>query len=492
MQNKLKIMYISSEIAPFAKTGGLADVSGALPKILKEKDHDVRLFMPKYASINERKYTLREVIRLKNIKVPMGTKTEAANVKSAFLPDSKVQVYFVENKEYFNRSELYIDPETNKDWPDNAERFIFFSRSALEILKILHWQPDIIHCNDWQTALIPLYLKTVLKDDPFFSDTHSLLSIHNIAYQGIFKDDILPIMGIPEDLYYKESPIEFWGNINFLKGGIVYADVINTVSKNYAKEIQKSDEFGRGLQFALRKRKKDLYGIVNGIDYSIWDPETDKLIPKNYSRRDFSGKLENKKALVESLGLPFDENTAVIGTVSRLTDQKGFDLIAEALEKMFKMNIQYILLGTGDQKYHQLFEKLVKKYPDKLSVNLKFDNKLAHQIEAGCDMFLMPSQFEPCGLNQLYSLKYGTIPIVRATGGLIDTVKNISPDMKKGCGFVFMEYSASAMLHEIRRAIDAFRNKDEWRKLMIRAMQQDFSWQASAEKYEQLYEKIAN
>ena len=490
MQKKLKIMYISSEIAPFAKTGGLADVAGALPKILKEKEHDVRLFMPKYASINERKYTLREVIRLKDIKVPLGTKTVTASVKSAFLPDSKVQVYFVENKDYFNRSDLYIDPETNKDWPDNAERFIFFSRSALEILKILHWQPDIIHCNDWQTALIPLYLKTVLKDDPFFSETLTLLSIHNIAFQGIFENNILPLMGVSEDIHYKESPIDFWGKINFLKGGIVYADVINTVSKNYAKEIQKSDEFGRGLQFELKKRRKDLYGIVNGIDYSVWDPEIDKLITANYSRRDLSGKLENKKALVESLGLPFDENKAVIGTVSRLSDQKGFDLIAEALEDMFKMDVQYVLLGTGDEKYHKLFEKFAKKYPDKISINLKFDNQLAHQIEAGCDMFLMPSQFEPCGLNQLYSLKYGTIPIVRATGGLVDTVKNIDPDLKKGCGFVFKDYSVSSMLQEVRRAVEAFQDKDEWRKLMSRAMKQDFSWYVSAEKYEQLYEKL--
>lgn len=492
MQNKLKIMYISSEIAPFAKTGGLADVSGALPKILKEKEHDVRVFMPKYASINERKYTLREVIRLKDIKVPMGTQSAVANVKSAFLPDSKVQVYFVENKDYFNRSDLYIDPETNKDWPDNAERFIFFSRAALEILKILHWQPDIIHCNDWQTALIPLYLKTVFKDDPFFADTNSLLSIHNIAFQGIFEDTILPLMGVPKDLYFKESPIEFWGKINFLKGGIVYADVINTVSKNYAKEIQQSDEFGRGLQLELRKRSKDVYGIVNGIDYSVWDPEIDDLLPANYSRRDLSGKLENKKALVESLGLKFNENTAVIGTVSRLTDQKGFDLIAEALNDLLKLDVQYILLGTGEEKYHKLFENFAKKYPNKISVNLKFDNQLAHQIEAGCDMFLMPSQFEPCGLNQLYSLKYGTIPIVRATGGLVDTVKNISPDIKKGCGFVFKDYTAQAMMREIRRAVEAFKDKEEWGKLMSRAMKLDFSWYVSTEKYEQLYEKLVS
>jgi len=490
MKKKLKILYISSEIAPFAKTGGLADVAGALPKILKENEHDIRLFMPKYASINERKFTLREVIRLKDINVPLGNKTAAANVKSAFLPDSKVQVYFIENKDYFNRPDLYIDPETNKDWPDNAERFIFFSRATLEILKILHWQPDIIHCNDWQSALIPLYLKTIFKDDPFFAETHSLLSIHNIAFQGIFEPDILPLMGVPDNLFYKESPIEFWGKVNFLKGGIVYADVINTVSKNYAKEIQSTDEFGRGLQFELRKRNRDLYGIVNGIDYSVWDPEVDTLIAANYSRRDFTGKMANKKFLVESLGLSFDENTAVIGTVSRLTDQKGFDLIAEALDEMLKMNVQYILLGTGDEMYHKLFMKFAQKYPRKISVNLKFDNQLAHQIEAGCDMFLMPSQFEPCGLNQLYSLKYGTIPIVRATGGLVDTVKQIDSDLKRGCGFVFTDYSSRAMLAEVRRAVDIFQNKENWRMLMTRAMKLDFSWRMAAEKYEQLYETL--
>ncbi len=491
MQKKLKILYISSEIAPFVKTSPMADVAEALPKVLKNMDCDIRLFIPKYGIINERKYTLREVIRLKEIKVPQGDKTVIASVKSAFLPDSKIQVYFVENKDYFDRSELYFDPKTNDEWEDNAERFIFFSRSIFEILKVLHWQPDIIHCNDWQTALIPFFLKTIYNEDPFFHKTLTLLSIHNLAMQGIYDKKVLSHIGHPNDFFYPNSAIEFKGKINFLKAGIIYADLINTVSNNYAKEIQTSEEYGFGLQGIFRKRSKHLYGIVNGIDYSVWNPEIDQFIPYNYSRKEIAGKLENKRVLVESQGLKFNENIPVIGTISLLTDHKGFDLLIAIFDDLMKMKIQYILLGEGgDEKYLKLFQSFVKKYPNKMAINLGFDDQLSHLIEAGCDIFLVPSRVEPWGTKQLYSLKYGTIPIVYATGSLVDTVKNFNPETKRGYGFVLNNYSSEALLDAISQAVKLFHDKDAWKKLVDRAMKQDFSWYVAAENYRELYYKL--
>ncbi|OQX95537.1 starch synthase [candidate division KSB1 bacterium 4572_119] len=490
MKKQLKILFVSSEVAPFAKTGGLADVSGSLPKVLKEMNHDVRIVMPKYGSINERKYVLREVIRLKDIKVTMGDKDAVADVKSSFLPNTKVQVYFVGNKDYFNRKGYYGDPVTNEDWPDNAERFGFFSHSCLEILKKLHWQPDIIHCNDWQTALIPFYLKTLYNDESFFDETKTLLSIHNLAFQGIFEKDNISFLNVEEFELQPGGELDFGGRINFLKAGILHSDVISTVSKTYAKEIQKSEEFGFGLQSYLKKRSKDLFGIVNGIDYDEWNPETDKLIPNNYTKNDLSGKVKNKIALIEKFGLKFDPNIPLIGTVSRLTDQKGFDIITKAIDDMMKLDLQYVILGVGEVKYQNLLKKYAKKYSKKLAIEIQYDNKLAHEIEAGSDIFLMPSKFEPCGLNQLYSLKYGTIPIVRSTGGLADTIKNYTPETGRGYGFVFDDYSSKALLQVVKKAIELFKNQDTWKKLINRAMKQDFSWSKAAEKYVELYNSM--
>ncbi|MBC8181209.1 glycogen synthase GlgA [candidate division KSB1 bacterium] len=490
MRKTLKILYISSEVSPFAKTGGLADVSESLPKELKESAHDIRIFMPKYGSINERKFVLREVIRLKDIQVPVGNKVAVANVKSSFLPQAKVQIYFIGNKEYFSRTGYYVDPKTNKDWKDNAERFIFLCRATLEILKKLHWQPDIIHCNDWQTALIPYLLKTVYQNDKFFKDIKTLLSLHNLSFQGIFEKKEFALLASSQDVSKPDSSLEFFGKINFLKAGIINADFLHTVSKRYAKEVQQSDEYGFGLQDILKKKSKKLTGIINGVDYSIWNPETDKLLPNTYSRKDLKGKMENKRLLVESQGLIFKENIPVLGTISRITEQKGFDIIIKSIDKIMRLDLQYIILGTGEIKYHKLLEKLAKKYPGKLAVNIKFDDELAHQIEAGADMFLMPSKFEPCGLNQLYSLKYGTIPIVRATGGLADTVKNFSQETGRGYGFVFEEYSSAALISTIEKAIAVYHNDKLWKKLIERAMKLDFSWQVVTEKYLNLYNSL--
>ena len=490
MQRKLKIMYISSEVSPFMKTGGLADVAGAFPKAIKDLNHDIRIFMPKYSHINERKYTLREVIRLKEIEVNLGPKKIVANIKSAFLPDSKVQVYFVENKGYFNSAEFYLPPATEAQRVNQAEQFIFFSRSVFEILKILHWQPDIIHCNDWQTALIPVYLEEIYKTDPFFSRTYSLLTIHDWAHQGIFDRELLPLLEISEECFNPDGDSESEGKINFLKAGIIYADIVNTTSKSCASEVQSSDEFAFGLQRVVQKKANNFYGIVNGIDEKVWNPESDSHISHKFSIKDMSGKIVNKRLLVESQGLKFDDKIPLIGTISRLTDLKGFDLITAILDDMLKLDVQYILLGHGDEKYHRFFKSAARKYPSKLAVNFKFDDPLAHQIEAGCDMYLMPSHIEACGLNQLYSLKYGTIPIVHATGGLTDTVKDFNPSTNRGYGFVFQKYSPESLLKILKRSIKTFHDQETWPRLVDRAMRLNFSWHVSAEKYINLYYQL--
>lgn len=486
---QFKICYVSSEVVPFAKTGGLADVAGALPVALKEMEQDIRLMMAKYKSINERKFVLREVIRLKEVEVELGGRKLIADGKTAFLPNSKVHVYFLHIPEYFDRKDLYVDSKTGKEFEDNAERFAFFSKAVLETLKLLYWQPDIIHCNEWQTALIPFYLKTHYKDDEFFQNTRTVLTLHNLAYQGRYPLEKAEKIGIPAEYVQPGREFEFHGQLNLLKGGILFADKLNTVSKRYAEEIMSDPEYGFGLEEILQKRKADFSGILNGVDYTVWNPETDNLIPVNYTADTLDKKVENKKVLCRQNGLTFNPDVPIIGIISRLADQKGFDLIAEAADELMSLNIQIVILGTGDPNYHKLLEKLARKYSKKLAVNLRFDNKMAHLIEAGADMFLMPSRYEPCGLNQMYSLKYGTVPIVRETGGLADTVVNFDPKTGKGNGFTFKEYKAAAMMEAIRRAVDTFEDKSVWRKIQQAGMQEDYSWQRSASEYMELYEK---
>ncbi len=486
----LKICYVSSEVVPFAKTGGLADVAGALPVALKEMEQDVRVMMANYKSINERKFVLREVIRLKEVKVILDAETKIVDGKTAFLPNSKVHVYFLHIPDYFDRKELYVDPATGKDFKDNAERFAFFSKATLETLKLLYWQPDIIHCNEWQTALIPFYLKTLYKDDEFFKNTKTVLTLHNLAYQGIFPLEKAKKIEIPKEYIKTGAEFEFYGKLNLLKGGILFADVLNTVSEKYAEEITSDPEFGFGFEKILASRKKDLVGILNGVDYENWSPETDNLIPQKYSWNKLEAKIQNKKVLCKQNNLEFKEDVPVIGIISRLADQKGFDLIEEVAIELMEMDLQIIILGTGDTKYHKFFEKLAKKYPQKVAINLRFDNKMAHLIEAGADIFLMPSRFEPCGLNQMYSLKYGTVPVVRETGGLADTILDYNAKTGEGTGFTFKKYQAKEMLKAITRAVKTFSNKKIWNDIQTTGMKKDFSWTKSAEKYMSLYEKV--
>lgn len=490
---KLKILFLSSEVYPFAKTGGLADVSNSLPRALKELGHEVRIIMPKYKIINDRKYVLREVIRLRNISIPIGDSEKKINVKSAFTPDSlKLQIYFIDFRQYFAREGLYVDAKTNKEYPDNDERFILFAKAVFKTLKLLYWQPDVIHCNDWQSGLVPFFLKTKYKDDEFFKNTATLLTIHNVGYQGNF----------PKESYLKTNSdpkyctpgglLEFYNKFSFLKAGINYADYINTVSGAYAEEIQSHEEYGMGFEGILRDKKKIFTGILNGVDYKVWNPETDKLIPQTYTYANIGKKAENKKALVEKCGFAFDENVPLIGIISRLDDQKGFDILEQAFDEILNMNVQMVVLGVGDKKYHKMLSDFEKKHSGKLSVNLRFDDELAHLIEAGADMFLMPSRYEPCGLNQLFSLKYGTVPIVRKTGGLADTIKEFDPEKGKGNGFVFEEYKSSELLKAVKRALELYKKPKIWKKLIRNGMKQDFSWTVSAKKYSKLYERIIN
>jgi starch synthase len=489
---KFKILFVTSEVYPFVKTGGLADVSSALPQQLVELGHEVRIVVPKYGAVDDRKFKIHEVVRLKDLKVNIGHKEVTFSLKSCFLPGQKVrvQIYFLDNHEYFgSRNSLYTDPLTGKDYPDNDERFILLSRSVFELISKLGWIPDIIHCNDWQCGLIPAYLNTIYKNEHQFSQFKTLFTIHNLAYQGQFPKSSFHKTGLPDELN-SEKGIEIYDKINFMKSGLLYADVINTVSETYANEIRTDEELGAGLKNVLAKRKTDLYGIINGIDTRIWNPEKDKLLPKKYSAKSIEGKTENKEELTRKFGFTYNPDTPLIGVISRLFDSKGMDLIMEAFKELMTLNIQMVLLGTGDKKYHHFFEKMSSKYSQKFSCYLGFNDDLAHLIEGGADIFLMPSRYEPCGLNQMYSLMYGTVPLVRETGGLADTVVRFNEKTEEGNGFMFKSCEPTAMIKELKRALKIFEDKKTWLKIMKNGMKSDFSWNSSAKKYIDLYKTV--
>ncbi|MCK4532481.1 glycogen synthase GlgA [bacterium] len=481
----MNILIAASECVPFAKTGGLADVTGALPKALKELKHDVRVIMPRYKKIDAKKFNLKVIAR--NIPVSFGNKVELATVMEGKINSkSSIPVYFVDNEKYYNRDELYRT--SLGDYSDNGERFIFFSRAVLEVAKAINFKPDVIHCNDWQTGLIPAYLKTLYKLDPFFLRTAVLYTIHNIAYQGVFPRDIFYLAGFDWEDFIPQR-LEYYGQINFMKAGLVYAEGLNTVSKTYSRQIQTSEEFGRGMEGVLVQRKKDLYGIINGLDYSIWNPKQDQNIIVQYSLDDLEGKTTCKKDLQKISGLPIAPDIPLIGLVARLDAQKGLDILHEAIGRMMRMKLQLIILGTGDPVYMELFERIGKKYPRQISVNLKFDNALAHKIYAGSDMFLIPSHFEPCGLGQLISFVYGTIPVVHKTGGLSDTVDSFNVRTGKGRGFLFNEYNAKSLFESIKKAVKIYKIKKKWNRLIKNGMESDFSWEKAAKSYVRLYKK---
>jgi starch synthase len=478
----MNVVFAASECVPFSKTGGLADVVGALPKALVELGHTVSVYLPKY---KQTKLEGSKVL-LRSVTIPFDDKYRFCSVLDGG-KHSGVQFYFIDYPPFFDREALYGSPAG--DYPDNAERFALYSRAVLEASKILG-VPQIFHCHDWQSALVPVLLRTSYGEDPLFRSTATLFTIHNIGYQGLFPADTLPLLMLPWDLFTIPK-MEFFGKINFLKGALVFSDFINTVSRKYSQEIQ-TPEYGFGLEGVLRQRSATVAGILNGVDYSEWSPEQDKFIARPYSASDLEGKRECKHDLLQQFGFAnTNPELPVVGIVSRFAKQKGFDLIAQVANDLARLPLVLTVLGNGDKEYEELFRRLQHQFPQKFSVKVTYDNAIAHKIEAGADMFLMPSRYEPCGLNQIYSLKYGTVPIVRATGGLDDTIEPWNPSTGKGTGFKFSAYSGSALLASIQEALQSFQDKAGWKKLMINGMSKDFSWSASAREYARLYERLA-
>ena len=485
----MKIAVIASEAAPFARTGGLGDVVGSLPAALARLGNDVKVYLPRYGSIDAAKYGLGRLDWSASLHVAGKARPLSVEV----LPDRKtgVEYYFLGNQGFFARENLYHDADAGKDYDDNDERFLFFSHAVFETLRRSGLQPDILHTHDWQAALIAPMVKTIMAGDDYVSGARTVLTIHNLAYQGTFEKESYDKLGLPADLIRATGPFEFYDKVNFLKAAIWFADKITTVSEQYAREIQ-SAEFGCGLEGVLGQRADDLVGILNGVDYNVWSPSRDRKIPFKYHRANLGGKRGNKVELLRHAALPIRERTPLIGVISRLVDQKGFDLVTAVADRLFKKNLQMIVLGSGAEKYHELLRTLEQKYPDKCRVYLKFDDRLAHWIEAGSDIFLMPSRFEPCGLNQMYSLKYGTVPVVRRVGGLADTVQDYDENTGVGTGFVFDEYTEEALLEALERALCLYARKRQWTKVVKAGMAQDFSWNQSAKKYHRLFEQLVH
>lgn len=474
----MKILFVAPEALPYSKTGGLADVTEALPKALAAAGHEVCVFLPRYRG-NKIVST-----RVSSVTVAMGTRLRFPAITEA-APVDRVRYFLLDDPEYFDREGLYGDEKG--EFPDNADRFGEFARTAIEFVKRV-WLPDVVHCHDWQSALVPVLLRTQHAKDPAVHSLPVVFTIHNLAYQGLFPAQALDEIGLSRELFTLNG-LEFYGKLNFLKGGIVYSDYLTTVSRRYAREIQ-TGEYGAGLEGVVRNRADRLVGILNGADYSIWSPEADRFIVQNYSVHNLEGKKACKKSLLEAFGLPQENmERPVIGIVSRMADQKGFDLIAATADDLLKENLAMVVLGTGNPNYEQLFATLASKNGARVGLKIGFDEKLAHKVEAGADMFLMPSRYEPCGLNQIYSLRYGTVPIVRATGGLDDTVENYDPKSKQGTGFKFDAYEGRALLNSVREALKIYREPSVWRGIMAHGMAKDFSWKASATAYLALYEQ---
>jgi len=478
----MRIAFAASECVPFSKTGGLADVVGALPRALAALGHQVSVYVPRYrqTKLNDPQTVVR------SITIPFDDKYRFCSVVAAgtSMP-SGVRFYFVEYPQYFDREALYGSPAG--DYPDNAERFAMFSRAVLEASKILG-VPHVFHCHDWQSALVPVMLRTLYAEDPAFRDVATVFTIHNMGYQGLFPPDTLPLLMLPWDLL-TISKMEFFGQVNFLKGALVLSDYVTTVSKKYSQEIQ-TTEYGFGLEGVLRQRAATVTGILNGVDYDEWSPQTDKFAVAKYSPQDLSGKLKCKHDLLHAFGVTnADSRVPVIGIVSRFAAQKGFDLIAQIMDRLAREEMIVVALGAGDKTYEEMFQRLNKQFPNKIATKVAYDNVIAHKIEAGADMFLMPSRYEPCGLNQIYSLKYGTVPIVRATGGLDDTIEPWDARSGKGTGFKFTDYTGEALLATIKQALLAYRDPSSWQTLMRNGMSRDFSWGASAREYGKIYER---
>jgi starch synthase len=503
----MRCLYVASEVAGFAKTGGLADVAASLPRALAERGHECAVLMPLYRCVRHGPHPLTNTgLRFT---VPLGKSLVQGSLWRTTLPDSTVPLYLIEQPGYFERD----DPATGKglyqfstpegrraDYADNCERFIFFNQAALETLRLLDFWPEVVHVNDWQTSLVPVYLKELYPHHPVtalrprYRKLRTLLTIHNLAYQGLFWHLDMPLTGLPWRLFHHER-LEFFGKLSFLKGGIIYADLLNTVSPTYAREIQ-TPYYGCGLQAVLAARRKDLFGIVNGIDERVWDPAIDPQLAARYDVETVTvGKPACKEALQRHFGLGQQPRTPLLAMVSRLAEQKGVDLLCQIAPALLQQNVQLVVLGEGQADLQAMLTALRSQFPTQVGLKLGQDEPLAHQIEAGADIFLMPSQYEPCGLSQLYSLKYGTVPVVRATGGLCDTVTDATAERLldgTATGFAFVAMTPAAFLSTVERALALYREQPEiWRHVMQNGMRQDWSWRRSAAEYENLYEKLA-
>jgi len=482
--DKLNILFVASEVVPFAKSGGLADVAGALPKALMDLGHDVRVVMPRYYIVDREKYALKPLEGV--LGVPMGAMGERwASVWEGRLPGSEVPVYFIDHEAMFGRARLY-DDEHGFSYGDNDNRFLFLSRAAMQLAKMLHFRPDIIHANDWHTAAMPLLLNSAYVFDAFYADTASVLTIHNMQHQGRFYGGVIDVMGVSWS-HFNPFELEDFNGVNLLKGGVVHADAVSTVSKRYAQEIQTA-EFGWGLHEVVRAHNDKLFGVVNGVDYDEWNPAIDPMIPAHFDTDDLEGKRACKRALQERFGLQQRDDVLLVGLVGRLAEQKGIGLLAAAVGRLMQMDIQIVLLGTGEKWAEHFFSDLCVHYPGRFGCYIGYHNDLAHQIEAGSDLFLMPSLFEPCGLNQIYSLRYGTLPLVRATGGLDDTIANFNPATLEGTGFKFYDATPDALIGTMAWAVDTwYHNKEGWMKMMHAAMLQHFGWDDAARTYVDIY-----
>jgi len=476
-ENLLRILFVASEGLPFSKTGGLADVIEALPKALAAQGYEVAVFLPRYRG------TKVAGVAVPSVTIPLGQRLRFPVIADGGLLHG-VRYYFLDDAEYFDRAGIY--GENSEDYPDNAERYGEFCRAAIEIAKHV-WSPDVIHCHDWQTALLPLLLQTSYADDPAVKDLPVIFTVHNMGYQGLFGKEVLERAGIPQSVF-QPGGIEFFGKVNLLKGGLIFSDYLTTVSRRYAQEIQ-TPEYGFGLEGVAKSRSDRLAGILNGVDYSAWSPDKDKWIAMNYSAKDLSGKQVCKQELLESFGLPPENlQRPVLGMVSRFVNQKGIDILAERARELMREDVMFVVLGTGDPKYEEFFRTLAHAYPDRAGVKIAYDDVLAHKIEAGADMLLMPSRYEPCGLNQIYSMKYGTVPIVRATGGLDDTVETFDVEHGTGTGFKFAEYSGAALLYAVKQALHHYADERIWKRIQLNGMAKDFSWKAPAAEYAKLYQ----
>lgn len=482
-EKKIKVVFLTPEMAPLAKTGGLADVTGALPKYLGRNPRlEVIAIMPFYREVRAKNLNLKQIFTGLEVKWPGQEKSFSVH---EFLADG-FRVYLVDNPRYFDRDYLYSTPQG--DYPDNGQRFAFFSLAALETLRALSFKPDVIHAHDWQSALSFAYLKHLSHPDRFFSDTRLLFTIHNLAYQGLFPQEILEQVGLPVCLFNPED-LEFYGKVNYLKAGLLYSDAISTVSPTYSQEIQ-TPEFGCGLDGVLRKRSARLFGILNGIDYHEWNPETDPALPAHYSKNNLAGKSICRMELLRYFNFPVESAWPVVGMVSRLAGQKGFDLLVKSLDELLKKEAYLVILGTGEVEIQNLLLQAQKKYPDRLGLKIAFDDRLARLIYAGSDFFLIPSRYEPCGLTQMYSLRYGTVPVVRSTGGLKDTIFEFDPGTLRGNGFLFKEYESRALLEALSRALAFCRQEPFWSSLVDNALSCNFSWEKSAEDYFQFYSRM--